>query len=171
MKYMSDYCIWQSSKYLNGKCLDMYFIVKISSGKCLWRWSLKPVWFNQTSSVLCEPCELFTAHERLRCFSFSLELAPEIIEEWQQKNFTDFVYSNEEVYFFRGLNNSKTIYCLYLGSQPRCRQIYLRESSVIRAFSGCLGTQRLWRTWYAAISVGELRISFDPTISEWGNPP
>ena len=45
-----------------------------------------------------------------------------------------------------------------------------RESSVIRAFSGCLGTGRRWRTWYAAKSVGELRISFDPAISEWGNP-
>jgi len=34
MKYMSDYCIWQLALGLIGKCLDIYFIVKISSGKC-----------------------------------------------------------------------------------------------------------------------------------------
>ena len=27
------------------------------------------------------------------------------------------------------------------------------------------------RTWYAAISHGELRTGFDPWVSEWGNPP
>ena len=36
---------------------------------------------------------------------------------------------------------------------------------------GCLGAERRRRTCYAAISRGELRRSFDPRISEWGNPP
>ena len=44
-------------------------------------------------------------------------------------------------------------------------------SSDESAFSGCLGTKRRWRTWYTAISPGELWINFDPGISEWGNPP
>ena len=38
-------------------------------------------------------------------------------------------------------------------------------------FGGCLGAERRRRTCYAAISRGELRRSFDPRISEWGNPP
>jgi hypothetical protein len=45
------------------------------------------------------------------------------------------------------------------------------KSSAKRAFGGCLGSKRRWKTWYSAISHGELRISFDPWISEWGNPP
>ena len=45
------------------------------------------------------------------------------------------------------------------------------KSSARRAFGGCLGSKRRWKTWYSAISHGELRISFDPWISEWGNPP
>lgn len=36
------------------------------------------------------------------------------------------------------------------------------RSSVLRAFGGCLGMHRRWRTWYAAISYGEVRIPFDP---------
>ena len=45
------------------------------------------------------------------------------------------------------------------------------ESSVTRVSSGCLGAQRRRKTWYAAISSGEVRTTFDPEISEWGNPP
>jgi hypothetical protein len=40
-----------------------------------------------------------------------------------------------------------------------------------RAYGGCLGARRRRRTWQAAISLGELQASFDPGISEWGNPP
>ena len=40
----------------------------------------------------------------------------------------------------------------------------------IRAHDGCLGIRRLRRTRKTAISVGELSTSFDPAISEWGNP-
>ena len=40
----------------------------------------------------------------------------------------------------------------------------------IYAFNGCLGTTHRRRTWRAAISAGELPSSFDPAISEWGNP-
>ena len=39
-----------------------------------------------------------------------------------------------------------------------------------RAHGGCLGDQRRRRTWTAAKSSGELLTSFDPEISEWGNP-
>ena len=45
------------------------------------------------------------------------------------------------------------------------------KSSAKRAFGECLGSKRRWKTWYSAISHEELRISFDPWISEWGNPP
>ena len=41
---------------------------------------------------------------------------------------------------------------------------------LLRAHGGCLGTSRRWRTWQAAISCGEEQASFDPQISEWGNP-
>jgi len=40
----------------------------------------------------------------------------------------------------------------------------------IYAFNGCLGATYRRRTWRAAISTGELPSSFDPVISEWGNP-
>jgi hypothetical protein len=39
-----------------------------------------------------------------------------------------------------------------------------------RAHGGCLGSQRRRRTWTAAKSSGELLTSFDPEVSEWGNP-
>ncbi len=39
-----------------------------------------------------------------------------------------------------------------------------------RAHGGCLGISRRWRTWQAAISFGEVQITVDPEISEWGNP-
>ncbi len=38
------------------------------------------------------------------------------------------------------------------------------------AQGGCLGTDRRRRTRQAAKSLGELQASFDPGISEWGNP-
>ena len=41
---------------------------------------------------------------------------------------------------------------------------------LIRAQGGCQGTIRRRRTWQAAKSHGEEQISFDPWISEWGNP-
>ena len=41
---------------------------------------------------------------------------------------------------------------------------------LLRAFGGCLGFSRRWRTWQAALSLGELQASVDPGISEWGNP-
>ena len=40
----------------------------------------------------------------------------------------------------------------------------------IRAQGECLGIRSRRRTRQAAISCGELQISFDPQISEWGNP-
>ena len=42
---------------------------------------------------------------------------------------------------------------------------------LLRAYGGCLGARRRRRTWIPAISLGELELSFDPGISEWGNPP
>ena len=44
------------------------------------------------------------------------------------------------------------------------------EVKLIRAYSGCLGIRRRWRTRLPAKSDGELDMSFDPLISEWGNP-
>jgi hypothetical protein len=41
---------------------------------------------------------------------------------------------------------------------------------LLRATGGCLGINRRRRTWLPAISSGELDTSFDPEISEWGNP-
>ncbi len=41
---------------------------------------------------------------------------------------------------------------------------------LLRAFGGCLGINRRRRTRIPAISLGELENSFDPWISEWGNP-
>jgi len=41
---------------------------------------------------------------------------------------------------------------------------------LLRAYGGCLGTSRRWRTWKAAISDGEEHKFDDPSISEWGNP-
>lgn len=39
-----------------------------------------------------------------------------------------------------------------------------------RAYGGYLGTQRRRRTWIPTICFGELETSFDPEVSEWGNP-
>ena len=44
------------------------------------------------------------------------------------------------------------------------------EVKLERAHSGCLGTRRRRRTRLPAISGGELDVSFDPPMSEWGNP-
>jgi hypothetical protein len=41
---------------------------------------------------------------------------------------------------------------------------------LLRAHGGCLGTSRRRRTWQAAKSRGEEQASYDPRISEWGNP-
>ena len=40
----------------------------------------------------------------------------------------------------------------------------------ISAYGGCLGSKRRRKTWQPAKSPGELATSFDPRISEWGNP-
>ena len=39
----------------------------------------------------------------------------------------------------------------------------------IRAYGGCLGSQRRRRTWQAAKSCGEVQATVDPRMSEWGN--
>jgi hypothetical protein len=41
---------------------------------------------------------------------------------------------------------------------------------MIRAYGGCLGTKRRRRTRLPAKSFGELEVSYDPEMSEWGNP-
>ena len=54
--------------------------------------------------------------------------------------------------------------------------VYKRQETVrdkfklIRAQRECLGIGSRRRTWQAAKSCGELQISKDPQISEWGNP-
>ena len=44
------------------------------------------------------------------------------------------------------------------------------EVKLERAQGECLGIRSRRRTRQAAISFGELQISIDPEISEWGNP-
>jgi len=41
---------------------------------------------------------------------------------------------------------------------------------LLRAYGGCLGTNRRRRTWQAAISLGEPQAGIDPGMTEWGNP-
>jgi hypothetical protein len=40
----------------------------------------------------------------------------------------------------------------------------------LSAQGGCLGSKRRRKTWQPAKSPGELATSFDPRISEWGDP-
>ena len=40
----------------------------------------------------------------------------------------------------------------------------------LSAQGGCLGSKRRRKTWQPAKSLGELATSFDPGMSEWGNP-
>ena len=40
----------------------------------------------------------------------------------------------------------------------------------ISAQGECLGSKRRRKTWQPAKSFGELATSFDPKMSEWGNP-
>jgi hypothetical protein len=63
-------------------------------------------------------------------------------------------------------------YAAFRNSNPACElDACLRDKVKLRrAYGGCLGSQRRRRTWTAAISFGELLTSFDPEISEWGNP-
>lgn len=44
------------------------------------------------------------------------------------------------------------------------------QTKLIRAIGGCLGIDRRRRTRIPAKSSGELVISKDPEVSEWGNP-
>ena len=47
---------------------------------------------------------------------------------------------------------------------------HIREIKLERVQGGCLGIRSRRRTRQAAISCGEEQISYDPQISEWGNP-
>lgn len=40
----------------------------------------------------------------------------------------------------------------------------------ISAYGGCLGNRRRRKTCQPAKSFGELAVSIDPEMSEWGNP-
>ncbi len=40
----------------------------------------------------------------------------------------------------------------------------------LSAHGECLGSKRRRKTWQPAKSPGELATSFDPRMSEWGNP-
>lgn len=46
-----------------------------------------------------------------------------------------------------------------------------KKISTHKAINGCLGDDDRGRTHTAAILVGEVLQTFDPTVSEWGNPP
>jgi len=43
-------------------------------------------------------------------------------------------------------------------------------AKLLRVNGECLGVERRRRTWQAAKSPGKLQTSFDPGVSEWGNP-
>ena len=53
---------------------------------------------------------------------------------------------------------------------PLGRSAPLFGVKLVRAYGGCLGTNRRRRTWQAAKSVGEWQTRVDPAMSEWGNP-
>lgn len=46
----------------------------------------------------------------------------------------------------------------------------VRPNVFINADSGCLGLSYRRRTYKTTKLVGELSRSFDPAVSEWGNP-
>ena len=48
--------------------------------------------------------------------------------------------------------------------------VFEEQGSGLRAHGGCLGCRRRGRTWLAAISLVEVRATFEARISEWGNP-
>jgi hypothetical protein len=54
--------------------------------------------------------------------------------------------------------------------EPKTRRSRLCGTEVDEARGGCLGAGWRRRTRQPAISLGELDVSFDPGISEWGNP-
>ena len=56
----------------------------------------------------------------------------------------------------------------FLQLKFECKTLKIRKQ--IRVYGGCLGSQRRGRTWLPAKSCGEVVITFDPQISEWGNP-
>ena len=49
-------------------------------------------------------------------------------------------------------------------------EVRVDEVKLIRAQGECLGIRSRRRSLQAAISRGELHISIDPRITEWGNP-
>ena len=53
--------------------------------------------------------------------------------------------------------NQESSFCC--GKQTELNWVRIKRK---RAFSGCLGTERRWRTWQAAISCGEGPTPFDP---------
>ena len=57
------------------------------------------------------------------------------------------------------------------GRRPRRRMTVYRVVKKKRAHGGCLGTRSRRRTRRTAKRSGELYVSFDPEMSEWGNPP
>ncbi len=56
-------------------------------------------------------------------------------------------------------------FILYQGSGSECIAIKLQ-----RAHGGCLGARSRRRTQQAAKRFGEVQATYDPEISEWGNP-
>jgi len=47
----------------------------------------------------------------------------------------------------------------------------VRDRKLINADSECLASHLLRKTYMVAKVAGEEPRSFDPTVSEWGNPP
>ncbi len=91
----------------------------------------------------------------------SLEL---FFENWILKQTCSFCYVAFQFDFIM-LRKSVTKY-----KQDNYIKPIFYEVKLIRAYSECLGTRRRRRTRLPAKSDGELEVSFDPSISEWGNP-
>ena len=70
---------------------------------------------------------------------------------------------------FHWKRNNRKNYLLWNSSNSREENKQERKFKFRRAQGECLGTGSRWRTRQAAKSCGELQISLDPQISEWGN--
>ena len=64
------------------------------------------------------------------------------------------------------LSGEAALCCFLEGESPEGRS----QVKLQRAHGGCLGIERRRRTRLPAISQGELDVSVEPWISEWGNP-
>ena len=68
------------------------------------------------------------------------------------------------------MNLSHLVLRFYGTNKFFLKRKFLKDKVFTNADSGCLGSNYRRRTRMTAIIVGELSRSFDPAVSEWGNP-